>query len=397
MKRYAFVPVAIVAAVSLSLSGCSSSGSSTGGSDGSSGTSGGGTIKLGLLESETGPFSSIGLPEVQGAKVAADAINAAGGILGKKIELVVEDAQSTPQGASAGATKLITNDHVVGIIGPEATALALATAPIAHANKVPMVSGSASFLVALPAQYLDYTFASAASTAKSFVPLVKYWSTKNITKVGVIGPKGDVFDGVVKAFKAMSGITVVGTEQFQPGQADVTANMTKLLTSHPQAIFIAGQAGDAASAQKAAASLKVDAQIVNLASQGNEGFIKLAGAGNITANTIFLGFPTTVYDSLPADNPGKPAATAFVELMKKQDPNFDPGSLAVLAYNGVYAYRDAITAANSTAPAKIRDALETTKMTNPFGVWQRSATDHDGSQNPYIVASHDSSGWHYLG
>jgi branched-chain amino acid transport system substrate-binding protein len=392
MKRYVVVTATLAAAASLALAGCST-GSSSGAADPSGGA---GTIQIGVIESETGAFSSIGIPEVQGARAAAAQINAAGGILGKKVDLIVEDGQSTPQGAAAAATQLIQDDHVSAIVGPEATALALAVAPIAEASGVPMVSGSASFLAALPSKYLPYSFASAPSTAKAFVPLAAYWRSQGITKIGIFGPAGDVFDGIVAAVKATPGVQVVGTEQFQPGQADVTANLTKLLGSHPQSIVIAGAAADAATAQKAAKTLNTDVRIVNLASQANQAFIDLVGSANLTGNTIFSCAPTTAYNTLPAGNPAKTAATAYVEFMKAKYPGYDPGSLAVLAWNGLYAIDDAMTAAKSTDPAKVRDALVTTKMTNPYGIWQRNATDHDGSQNPFLVCKYDSSGWQYL-
>ncbi|MBN9110478.1 MAG: ABC transporter substrate-binding protein [Pseudonocardia sp.] len=394
MKRFVLLPLAAVAAATLALTGCSASG---GGSSGGGTAAGGDTINLGVVLSQTGPFSSIGLPEVQGAKAATEQINASGGVQGKKINLIVEDAKSTPQGAAAAATKLIQNDKVVGLVGPEATALALAVAPIAHERKVPMVSGSASFLQALPAQYLDYSFASAASTAKGFAPLAAYWKGTGLTKVAIIGPKGDVFDGVVAAIKNIPSLTLTGTEQFQPGQADITANVAKIAATGPQAIIVAGATADAATAQRAWKALNVDAQIVQIGSQANEAFIKLAGPESFTERSLFIGFPTTVSSTLPADHPSKKAATEYVELMKRADPNFDPGSIAVLAWNGVMAYRDAITAAGSTDAAALRDALERTEMTNPLGVWTRTPTDHDGSTNPYIVATHDASGWKYLG
>jgi hypothetical protein len=61
------------------------------------------------------------------------------------------------------------------------------------------------------------------------------------------------------------------------------------------------------------------------------------------------------------------------------------------------AVRDAVEASGSTDPVALRDALERTEMTNPFGVWKRTPTDHDGSTNPYIIATHDASGWKYVG
>jgi branched-chain amino acid transport system substrate-binding protein len=374
-------------ALALTLSACG--GSSGGGSSSDE-------IKLGVILSSTGPYSSIGVSEAEGAKAAAKAINAAGGVDGKKIKLVFEDAQSTPQAAAAAATKLIQNDKVAGLVGPEATALALAVAPIAQAQHIPLVSTSSSFLGALQPKDLPYSFAASPSTAKIFAPMLKYWAQQGITKIGVIGPKGDVFDGINAALKGMPGIEVVGAEQFEPGQADVTASMTKLAGDKPQAIVVAGAAADGAAAQKAWHTLAIDSVIVQIGSNSNQAFIDLAGEDSFTDKTVFAAFPSTVHDSLPADNPSKAAADDFVKVMTAGDSSFDPGSLAVLSWNAVYAFRDAINAASSNDSTKIRDALESTKMTNPLGEWQRSSKDHDGSVSPFVIATHDSSGWKYV-
>lgn len=386
MKRRSLLSVGGLAlAVTLTACGGSSGGSS---SDD--------TVRIGVILSETGPYSAIGKPELEGAKAAAAEINAAGGIDGKKLELVFEDAQSTPQAAAAAATKLIQNDGVVGLVGPEATALALAVAPIAQVQEVPMVSTSASFLGALDAKNLPYSFAAAAATSKTFAPLLKYWAEKDITKIGIIGPKGDVFDGISAALKAIPSVELVGAEQFEPGQADVTASMTKLAGDGPEAIVVAGAAADGATAQKAWRTLDVDSEIVQIGSNSNQAFIDLAGEDSFTDKTVFVGFPTTVHDSLPSDDPSKAEADKFVAVMSEKDPNFDPGSLAVLTWNAVYAFRDAIADAGSTDHEDVRDSLESVKMTNPLGEWQRSPEDHDGSANPFIIATHDSAGWHYV-
>lgn len=387
MKRRCLLPIAGLA-LAVTLTACGGSDETASGGDA--------VVKIGVILSQTGPYSSIGVPEVEGAKAAVETINDAGGVDGKKIKLVFEDAQSTPQAAAAAATKLIQNDKVVGLVGPESTALALAVAPIAQAQQVPVVSTSSSFLGALDSKYLPYSFAASPSTAKIFAPMLKYWKEQGITKIGVIGPKGDVLDGITAALKAMPDVDLVGVEQFEPGQADVTASMTKLAGDHPQAIVVAAAAADGAAVQKAWHTLNVDSVLVQIGSNSNQEFIDLAGADAFTAKTVFAAFPSTVHESLPADDPSKKAADEFVQVMSEHDSHFDPGSLAVLSWNAVYALRDAVAAASSSDPKAIRDALETTKMTNPLGEWQRTAKDHDGSVSPFVIATHDASGWHYV-
>src|ERR1700758_5597552 len=102
------------------------------------------TIKIGVNEPLTGPFAASGTYVVNGAKIAADEINAKGGLLGRKIELVIEDNKSNPTEAAAVAEKLITGDKVPVIMGAWGSSLTLAVMPKLMEYKVPMVVETSS-------------------------------------------------------------------------------------------------------------------------------------------------------------------------------------------------------------------------------------------------------------
>ena len=108
------------------------------------GQAGAQTIKIGVNEPLTGPFAASGTYVVNGAKIAADEINAKGGVLGKKIELVIEDNKSNPTEAAAVAEKLITADKVPVIMGAWGSSLTLAVMPKLMEYKVPMVVETSS-------------------------------------------------------------------------------------------------------------------------------------------------------------------------------------------------------------------------------------------------------------
>lgn len=387
MKRTFIGWVAAVCAVGL-LAGCGGT-SESGGADGA--------VKIGVILSKTGPFSSIGVEELEGVNAAVEQLNKDGGVLGgKKIEVVVEDGQSTAQASAAAATKLIQNDKVVGIIGPEATDLALAAAPIAQTQQVPLVSTSSGFLSALPEKYLEFNFAASPLASKQLELYFAHWKAEGVTKVGIIGPKGELLDGLSGAIKGSGNVDVTGIEEFQPGQADISANLTNLVNSKPESIVVVAAAQDAASVQRTYKSLGLDIELMHLGSQATGAFIKLAGADSFTENTRFSAFPSTVYNTLPEDNPAKEAATAFVDTMAERVDGFDPGTNAVLSWTAVYTLAEAVDAAGDADPVKVRDALESIKFTTPMGVWQRSASDHDGSENPFVLATRNADGWAYV-
>src|ERR1700751_406064 len=109
-----------------------------------SGTADAETIKIGVNEPLTGAFAASGTYVVNGAKIAADEINAKGGLLGRKIELVIEDNKSNPTEAAAVAEKLITGDKVPVIMGAWGSSLTLAVMPKLMEYKVPMVVETSS-------------------------------------------------------------------------------------------------------------------------------------------------------------------------------------------------------------------------------------------------------------
>ncbi len=102
------------------------------------------TIKIGVNEPLTGAFAASGTYVVNGAKIAADEINAKGGILGKKIELIIEDNKSNPTEAAAVAEKLITSDKVPILMGAWGSSLTLAVMPKLMEYKTPMVVETSS-------------------------------------------------------------------------------------------------------------------------------------------------------------------------------------------------------------------------------------------------------------
>ena len=97
-------------------------------------------IQIGFFGALTGPQATFAISGRNGARMAFDEINRAGGVLGKQIDLLVEDDRNEPAEAASAVSKLITRNHVVALIGEQASSRSLAAAPIAQSYQVPMVS-----------------------------------------------------------------------------------------------------------------------------------------------------------------------------------------------------------------------------------------------------------------
>ena len=100
--------------------------------------------EIGFFGALTGPQATFALSGKNGARLAVDQINRAGGVLGKRLDLLVEDDHNEPSEAASAVSKLITRDHVVALIGENASSRSLAAAPIAQSYRVPMVSPSST-------------------------------------------------------------------------------------------------------------------------------------------------------------------------------------------------------------------------------------------------------------
>jgi branched-chain amino acid transport system substrate-binding protein len=108
------------------------------------GKSGGDTIKIGEFASLTGKEATFGLSSHEGTLLAVDEINAAGGVLGKKLQLLTEDNQTKPGESATAVNKLISRDGVIAILGEVASSRSLEAAPICQQNKIPMISPSST-------------------------------------------------------------------------------------------------------------------------------------------------------------------------------------------------------------------------------------------------------------
>src|SRR5882672_6184764 len=104
--------------------------------------SGGGTIKVGEYASLTGKEATFGISSHEGTLMAIEEINAAGGVLGKKLELLTEDTQSKSGEPATVVNKLIARDNAIAILGEVASSRSLEAAPLCQANKIPMISPS---------------------------------------------------------------------------------------------------------------------------------------------------------------------------------------------------------------------------------------------------------------
>ncbi len=203
---------------------------------------GGDTYKLGVMESVTGPGETYGTVAVQAKQMAVDEINAAGGINGRMLELIVEDSKCNAQDAITAYNKLTDVDGVKIILGTSCSGAMLGAAPRAEADGVILFSGLATNPDIATAG--DYIFRTSMSDALLGIDTGNVLWADGVRRLATITETTDYAEGVrrtsVAQFEKRGG-QVVAEERYASDVTDFRSQLTKLLSANPDALHVAAQ------------------------------------------------------------------------------------------------------------------------------------------------------------
>jgi branched-chain amino acid transport system substrate-binding protein len=318
-----------------------------------------GDIRVGLYASLTGDGASFGQSSREGSELAVREINAAGGLLGgRKITLLVEDDQSRPPDASNAATKLITQDQVVALIGEVASSRSLAVAPVAQRYHVPMITPASTNERVTEAG--DYIFRVCFTDRFQGEVLSRFAYNdlharraavlKDITQDYSVG----LTESIQQHFTALGG-TVLDPISYSAGDTDFKAVLTAIRRERPDVIFDTGYYQEAAIIVRQARELGMKMPIL-----GGDGWV-----GNSLANGREALNNTYISNHYSGDNPD-PIVQTFVRDYR-QAYGHEPDSIAALGYDAIKVLADALTRAGSTDGPKVRDALATADVVGVTG------------------------------
>ena len=311
-------------------------------------------IKIGEYASLTGKEATFGISSHEGTLLAIEEANAAGGVLGKKLELLTEDTQSKPGEPATVTTKLIARENVVAVLGEVASSRSLEAAPICQQNKIPMVSPASTNPKVTQAG--DYIFRVCFIDPFQGTVMADFASrTLKIKKVAVFTDvKSDYSKGLAKYFKERflaSGGTIVAELDYNGGDKDFKAQLTTIKGAEPDGIFVPGYYTDAALICIQAKQLGLTVPLF-----GGDGWEseKLTEIGKDAVEGHY--FSTHYHPDVGTD-----ISRRFVASYKKRFNGKMPDALAACGYDSALVLLDAIKRAGSTDGAKIRDALAATK------------------------------------
>ncbi|MFG1332338.1 ABC transporter substrate-binding protein [Xanthobacter autotrophicus] len=310
------------------------------------------TIKIGVNEPLTGAFAASGTYVVNGAKIAADEINAKGGVLGKKIELVIEDNKSNPTEAASVAEKLITSDKVPVLMGSWGSSLTLATMPKLEEYQVPMlVETSSSGKITTSGNPFIFRISPPSSVeADAFEPIAKKLGLK---KVDFLVINNDWGRGAAADFSKMlkaNGVEVGLTETMDQSAQDMSAQLSKLKASDADTIMVTSAVDQLTLLFKQMAALGLKKRVITTGGSQNPDQI-IAQAGAAADNTMHL---TTFLPWWPEKTPNPEATAYFLGEWKKRGFEFAGATESFRGYDGIRTVAAAIAAGGGTDPASIQ-------------------------------------------
>lgn len=315
--------------------------------------SGDNEILIGHYGSLTGATATFGQSSQKGIEMAVEAINASGGVLGKKLKVITEDDQGNPIEAQTAVTKLINKDRVVAVLGEIASSNSLAAAPVAQQNRIPMISpGSTNPKVTAVG---DYIFRVCFIDPFQGLVMAKFaTNTLKVKNVAVLRDiKSDYSVGLanffVENFTKMGG-TIVTDISYSQGDKDFNAQLTAIKDKNPEAIFVPGYYTEVGLLARQARKLGIKVPLL-----GGDGWdsSKLWEIGGDALNGCYYSNHYSV------DDPS-PILQKFVADFKAKYTDI-PDAMAALGYDAALILADAMKRANSIRPDSVRDALAQTK------------------------------------
>lgn len=341
-------------------------------------------IKLGAFFALSGPAANIGTPTKLVAQMVVDKINKEGGINGRPIELIVGDTESDPAKAAVIAKKFIFSDKVAAIIGPTSTAEGMSVKKIVEEAGIPIFMTVGGDPVIMGGNFGAYTyiFKSPQRSSTAARKLYGYLKAKGLTKVALF-TASDSFgkDGLgwLEKLAPEFGITFTAKESFGPSDTDMTAQLTKIKNSAPQAIvtWTIGPVGSIVAKNKAQLGISIplfqchglpDPKYIELAGKASEG-------DRMPATKLMVG------DSLPNSDPQKKVIAEFTHLYRDvyiHDKDFPINTHSGYAWDAITIVANAMKKAG-TDPKALRAAIEETKgYVGVSGVYNLTPEDHNG-------------------
>jgi len=342
--------------------------------------------RIGAIMELSGPFSQWGAPMRDAIQLAVDNINAAGGIKGVPLKLIIYDGRSKGTEAALLAKRLVEQDKVAAIIGPGTSPTTMPVVPYVSSAGVPTFSMGSSDRIIEPPAERRWLFRVPYGSRQNVEKLVEHFKARGIKKIGfmsVNNADGDTGREEFQKAAGPAGIEVLAWEKFGGTDTDMKPQLTKIRGLAPQAIVVWAIPPSASIVEKNRAELAIDIPVYhdNGATLTPQ-FIDLAGAAAEGVYGVVI--KLDVLEELPASDPQKPLLQKFKTQFESRFGS-DVGGLYAEAYDNVLLIAKGLETAGDNRE-KLRDAVEHIKgFVGMSGIFTMSPTNHNGLTSKDLV------------
>ena len=328
----------------------------------------------------TGNVASYGQAALAGGKMAVDEINKAGGINGKKLRIVEADNKSEPSESGNAATKLISQNKLIGIVGPATSGCTMAAEPIVTASKLPVVAPTAtaeSITVGKDGKTRQFVFRACFIDPFQGKVMAAFANQKLKVKTVAIyrDNSSDYSKGLAEAFKKnfeAAGGKIVAEEAYLAKDMDFKAGLTKLKATNPEAIYVPGYYEEVGKIVKQAREIGLEVPMMGGDGWDSPKLIEIAGKTALNK---------TYYSSAYSADDTDPSTQKFIKAFKEKYQK-DPDFFSMMGYNTVVILADAYKRAGSEDGTKIAEAMAKTKDLPVAG----GKLTYDDKHNPIVPA-----------
>ena len=336
-------------------------------------------IKIGSVLSVTGPAAFLGDPELKTLQLYIEKINAAGGVLGRKLELVHYDDGSDAAKANGFTKRLIESDKVDVLIGGTTTGATMAMAPLVERASMPFISLAGAVVIIDPVK--KWVFKTPHTDRMAAEKVFEDMKKRGISKVGLLSETSGFGASGRKESQIVAskyGIALVADETYGPKDTDITAQLTRIKnTAGVQAVFVFGLGQGPAVVTKNYGQLGMAAlPLYQSHGVASDEYLKLSGKA---AEGVRLPTPALLIGAMLPDADAQKAIVVGYDKTYKDRYKIDPSTFGGYALDALNLSVDAIKRAGGTDREKVRAALESTKgFVGTTGVFNMSAKDHMG-------------------